>query len=455
MDRAGVADSLVSRVRSGDLSATTPQRCRQVFDALVGRRSGIVREVGLVETIDGDADLFHAGASIANTRPGWDVDVRLACGGSGLTREDALLAALGEGLERYVASAHSRGRARLRAQAELPGEALPAAALAQFSREQRSEEGFPFPPVGPETPLRWLGGRRLSDDAPCGVPAFAVYLPYQPEPGEPLAAPGISTGLSCAGSRDAAVSAGLCEVVERDALALTWLLGLSPPRIARDWLWEQAGDLLPPRDETAAYDLTSDVGVPVVWVVCRGRGPRGPLLSVGSACHLDPRRAVRKAALEASQDRVFVRQLVELDPEWQPAEGFSNLADFSRHARLYSVRPDLADEALSFLAGDAGPSDLPSLVRREVAGDGAAREAIVDRLVEAGHDGAWIELTPDWAADLGLHVVKVVVPSLLPLHGHHRLAYLGHARLAERRSAMPRSAVGHRHPIWPYPHPFP
>jgi ribosomal protein S12 methylthiotransferase accessory factor len=254
---------------------------------------------------------------------------------------------------------------------------------------------------------------------------------------------------------EAAVLRGVCEVIERDALALCWLGGLAPPRIPQPSLPDEAAGLLPPYDETVTYDLTSDVGVPVVWIVCRGKGPRGPLLSVGSACHLDARRAVRKAALEASQDRVFVRELVELDPKWQPRDDFSNLTDFSLHARLYSVRPDLADEALRFLDGNPECTECKPLAACADSDAAQDRRAVVRRLVEAGHDGAWVDLTPEPAADLGLHVVKVVVPSLLPLHGHHLLPYLGHPRLVHRRAAMPRATVRHAHAVWPYPHPFP
>jgi ribosomal protein S12 methylthiotransferase accessory factor len=420
--------------------------------------------VDFIDTIDGDAELHHAAASIANSHPRWEADVRLAGGGSGHTREDALMAALGEGLERYLASVHSRGRDEIRCETDLPGDALPAASFAQFSQQQREARhdhaAFPYQPATPHTPLRWLSGNRLGGDfprgdTPCCVPAFAVYLPYQTEVGEPLVAPGLSTGLSCGGCVDAAILGGLYEVIERDALALTWLAGMTPPAIATDWLVAKAGDLLPPSDRTAAYDLTSDVGVPVVLVVCRGEGPTGPILSAGSACHLDARRAVRKAAMEASQGRVFVRRLLESEPPWQPAADFSNVSDFSLHARLYSVRPELANEALRFLDGNPCPSRLPQ--SNVEASPAVARDLrhVVDRLLKTGHEGASIDLTAGWAAALDLHVVKVVVPTLMPLHGHHLLPYLGHARLACRGTAMPQSIIRHEHPIWPYPHPFP
>lgn len=448
------------------MSETASQRCRRMFDALAGRRTGVVRDVRFVPTIDGDAGLYHAAATMANAHPGAPTNMKPAVGGAGTTREAAVMAALGEALERYLASSYRRGRALLRSEAELDGEAIPAAELVLFSPQQRRHKGFPFQQVTRETPLCWVTGKRLSDDSPCSVPAFSVYLPYFPEPGEPPVAPGISTGLSCGDSHESALLGAVCEVIERDALALTWLAGISPARMDQDWLLEEAGDLLPPRDACHAYDLTSDVGVPVVLVVCQGEGPSGPLLSVGSACRPDRNAAVRKAAMEASQDRVYVRHLLRQDPDWQPLLDYSNVTDFSYHARLYSVRPDLVAEAFGFLDGAL----TPRLCEREEEGTEGPRRPmpktssvqargasnyVVGRLLDSGYDGVCVDLTPAWARSLDLHVVKLVVPALLPLHGDHRLPYLGHPRLAAWREAMPRGSIRHDRSLWPYPHPFP
>ena len=355
------------------MSESGSQRNRQVFDALVGRRTGIVRDVRFVPTIEGDADLHHAAATMANAHPGIPTGMKPAVGGAGTTREAAVMAALGEALERYLGSSYHCGQELVQSEAELDCEAIPAATLARFSPQQRCQSNFPFQRVTEETPLRWLMGQRLSDDSPCAVPAFAVYLPYLPERGEPPVAPGISTGLSCGDSYESALLGAACEVIERDALALTWLAGISPPRIDQDWFLDQAGDLLPPRDVCQAYDLTSDVDVPVVLVVCQGEGPSGPVLSVGSACRPDRDSAARKAAMEASQDRVYVRHLLQQDPDWRPLPNFSNVTDFSYHARLYSARPDLAPEAFGFLDGTLNPMHS----RRERA-DRRPQRAVVE-----------------------------------------------------------------------------
>ena len=233
---------------------------------------------------------------------------------------------------------------------------LSPAVLAQFSGPQRAADGFPFLPADERTPLRWLPGRQAADELPCWVPAFAVHVPYWPEPGEAMVAPAISTGLSRKVTRGSHSRRGL-----RSGRARRLGIDLAARPFAaadrRQRFRDVAGNLLPPVDAAAAYDLTSDVGLPVVLVVCRGKGPRGPLLSVGKRCHPSAESAMRKAALEAAQDRVYVRQLLDIDPAWRPLPDFSNVNDFSCHARLYRACPELADRALEFLAEPAGGID--------------------------------------------------------------------------------------------------
>lgn len=435
----------------GETPGPDAARARELFEGLVGRRTGIVRQLALVDTIDGDAPLFHAGAQIANAHPYHGEHLGLGVGGCGLTREAAVISALCEGVERYAASSYGPSKRGLLSRRELGGAlSLDPASLVRFTERQRVAPDFQLAPVDDTTKLRWEVGWDLATGDPCLVPAFAVHLPYMLERDEPLVAMGLSTGLACGTTLEEAMSKGLCEAVERDAMALTWVRGLTPPRVDDAVVKELVGHVLPPRDEVVAYDLTTDLGLPVFMVICRGQGPRGPLVAVGAACHPDARWALRKAAMESSQDRAYVRMLIERDPAWAPAADFANVSDFSLHARLYSASPALAQRGLAFLSGNPQATS-----RARFGPEGAESIPITAALKVPGLAGAAVDLTPPWAASLGLQVARVVVPDLMPLHGDHTARYLGHPRLARAERCFPRAVLRHDRPVWPYPHPMP
>ena len=435
----------------------------RLFDGLVGRRTGIVRGVAWAEVEADDAPLHHAAAQIADPVHArkWAGGKFAAASGSGSTSDAALTAALCEAAERDSAASFAR-EFTLRT-ADALGVAS-ADRYAQFSEQQRGGPGFPFPRLDASTPLRWVRSERLATGEDDWDPAFAVYAPYPLDDSEPPAAPNLSTGLACSTDRDDAILRGLCEVVERDALALTWLGARTPRRIDDDWMRRESGDCLPPHDDVCGFDLTSDVGVPVALVVAcaspsherpgrsRESNPRRHnLWSVGSSCHVDPQRAIRKAALECSQDRIYVRHLLSDEPDWSPGDANQHVVDFSCHARLYSVETDRAASAFEFLlAADAASGHRLTACRR--VND---PPSMIRQLVRLGHDPRWVDLKSEWAGRLGLHIGKALVPSLMPLHGHHALPLLGHSRLAGVDRALPHARPFGGDGLWPHPHPFP
>jgi ribosomal protein S12 methylthiotransferase accessory factor len=439
-------------VRLDRAGVTAPEaRARELFHALVGRRTGIIRQIDLVPTVSGDADLVHAGAQIANAHPYHGPHLGLGVGGCGQSRAEAVIAALCEGVERYAASSYGPAPRGLVSRRELAGApSIDPRALVAFTDAQRSDPDFPLEPVTDETPLRWVQGRELATGEAVLVPAFATYLPYMLERDEPLVAMGLSTGLACGPTLEDAACKGICEAIERDAMALTWVRGIAPPRVPVELVTECVGHLLPPGDDVAAYDLTSDLEIPVFMVIAQGQGPRGRLVAVGAAAHPDAGVALRKAAMEASQDRAYVRMLVDRGPTWTPDADFGNVSDFSLHARLYSSSAALARKGLAFLTGNPATGGD----RLETSGE-MTLENLVGALARRGMSGALVDLTPPWAARLGLEVARVVVPDLVPLHGDHRLRYLGHPRLARWKTSMPHGVVAHDRPLWPYPHPMP
>jgi len=196
---------------------------------------------------------------------------------------------------------------------------------------------------------------------------------------------------------------------------------------------------LPPQDRLRCFDLTSDVGVPVVLWVGQGPSRAGALLYAGSACHPSRELALRKALREALASRVYVRSLLaSAEPPWYRGDDAANrVTDFRRHAAFYSRRPELVVPAFAFLAA-AETAARPL----EPDPSGVALQLVCERLLARGITPRVFDLSQPWMARLGLVVLRAVMPELLPLHGHHLLPHLGHPRLTGER------------PVSTFPHPF-
>jgi ribosomal protein S12 methylthiotransferase accessory factor len=418
------------------------QRARQLCDALVGRRSGIVSAVNSVPGIDGDAPLHFVAARFAQPHRMGEDYAGANAGGVGGTHHGALIAALAESVERYGAASYDISRLRRCASTDLDAPFISPIECAPFSAAQRNASDFPFVWPAAQMPIYWVGAHGLHERSTMYVPAFSCFLPWI-APDEPPIFPGVSTGLACAESPELALRHAVCEIIERDAVGLTWLKGITPHRLNDSLVRDVAGEVLPPADHVDAYDITSDLAIPVFMVICRGCGPVGLLVSAGTACDPDPAIALRRAAQEASQTRVYVRQLVAADPAWRLQSHFANVNTFAQHARLYSQRPVLADRAFAFLDHAPEQATLPHVDADPL-----------DAVARAHLAAAAVDLTQPWAAQIGLHVVRAVVPGLFPLHAIHTLPPLGHPRLANVARALPCGATRHKHDLWPYPHPF-
>lgn len=308
--------------------------------------------------------------------------------------------------------------------------ALPPERWVLFHREQYAQRGFPFRPFMSETACAWVRCRRAGEGTPCWLPAEMVYLNLAPGQ-EHRIAPGFSTGLACGRTGNPILLRALQEVIERDAILNAWwgrypleeypiddvLAGLRPDareRVAR------------PNLTYRAYRVVSPFSDHVMMVTLSGEDQEGWCFSVGTACRETARAGWNKALLESIHGRLYVRYLKSRTPlgPWPTS--------FAEHAVWYSAHPgELAQTTL----GRQHPlGDAPFPAGEESAG------RLMDRL-GLGRPVFFRDLTPPALAaeGLGWHVLRVVVPGLLPLHGHHLLAHLGGQ--AEYRQ--------------PTPHPFP
>jgi thiazole/oxazole-forming peptide maturase SagD family component len=372
-------------------------------------------EVKLGAPLAGHRVSVAAEYAIGNLAQPWPRAVRVGRG-TAPSRPAAERIARAEAAERFGAIDVDPGRLRRAAADELDGAVTPDR-LHRLSARQYAARAD-LRPWSPELRLLWIEGRG-PDDAARWLPAESVYLGL-PDADAPRVTDTTSSGLAAGGTREDAEERALRELIERDAFIWMWTQALSRERI------DPAG--LPPgvtelaaAVQRAGFDVTlvnlTLETKPVVMAVL-GREDR---IHVAAACRDEPADAAAKALDEAA-----LAASLEADtpvPDLRPED----IRSPEDHMRLY-MRPEWAARA-AFLTGSPDVVDL-----RDVAGvDGPAKDAL-----RTLGDPVIVDLTSPRTSPF--HVVRALVPGLVPLSFGWDREPLGMTRLAEpKRTADGRS----------------
>jgi len=355
----------------------------------------------------------------------------------GLTREWALLASIGESVERYCASIYDPGTIRYATYEELAAEGTECVVpddIALFSDRQyrefqeRPAGGHTYHPFTRSTRTGWVEGYSLTSKRTVQVPAALVYLPYKYAKGEPYWVDSISTGLACARTRDEAVLKALYEAIERDAVTIAWLNSLSLPRIRLDGD-DELGDLFRRRFDRPGLqyimlDSTLDIPIPTfIGFIIDERG--GTIIS--SATRLEPFDAARKTLLEVAQGKIAWKRETISGPPQQFAEDFHDVVNFPDHSKVYMLR-EMRKHIEFFWANDR-EIDVGTMPN-SATGDSSADLAHCVALLHArGLETIVLDVTSEDVKGLGLWVARVVIPGLQALNARHDAPQLGGRRL--------------------------
>jgi ribosomal protein S12 methylthiotransferase accessory factor len=353
--------------------------------------------------------------------------------GSGLEDSEANVRAIAEGLERYSTCVFDERQFIWAPAVELGDTALDLDTVARCSETELLHPGCPIKAPAKDKPIRWVWGISLWDGRLVWIPAIMVYL-YMPalSEGERFWLP-ISTGCAAHTTIERALVNAICEVVERDAISLTWLCRLPLPRIELDSV---PGWLLPylARNQKSAgiwqqfFDATSDIGVPTVYSVQEAPHNQNLATLVMCSTELDPAAAIAKVIRESAASRIALQTQKPAPADWDDFSSVSHGAvfmgrqeqgaafDFLRH----STRRRRLSEMKDLSTGDTR-QDLIHLIKRFRA---------------KGMEVFAVDLSTDEAIRAGMRVVRVIVPALQPLSFSHRARYLGHPRLISAMSQM-------------------
>lgn len=357
---------------------------------------------------NGLAAPWVGGDAIAGSGIGWD-------------EQSAEGACIGEAIERLQASplpddvlvrASFSGWERAES-------AIDPASWVLFHPEQYRQQSFPFEPLTRETICDWVCFRHARSGTPCWIPSELAFLNL---PTPHRFAPGYSTGLAAGRNGDALVLRGLQEVIERDAVVGAWWGRYAIEECSLTIVLECIGrekseKILRPNLTYRCFRIVTPFSDNVTMVTLEGEDREGYCFSIGSACRETRAATWEKSLLEAIHGRHFVRYL-----KAQLSQGVMTLGHsprtFAEHAVFYSMRPQLLRGTAIFRAKPA-----------EERSDLAVSEGLVELTQRLGPDRPVLfrSITPPALASeqLGWHVVRVVVPGLQPLHGHHDFPHLG------------------------------
>ncbi|MDQ6947235.1 MAG: YcaO-like family protein [Actinomycetota bacterium] len=288
----------------------------------------------------------------------------------------------------------------------------------------------------PEDAIDWTWAYSMTTGSFVLVPAALLYGSLARRPPNNFVESMTSTGMACHVSIEAAALAGLLEVVERDAVMISWLNHRIPARITIG----RSGPLADlfrerftlPGVEFVLLDLSSDVGIATIGCLAFSERPEHPAAAMGSASRLDPVEAAKKALFEAAQVMYAAH-----DMGWTQDEDFpeTDVRTIAEHSRFYAGAE--AAQRLDFMVSGSDEialADLPDLTSHCVGTD---LVTAVERVSAVGLDVLVADVTCSDVAQSGFRTVRTLVPGAVDINGDVRFPHLG----SERIGRVPR-AVG-------------
>lgn len=346
--------------------------------------------------------------------------------GTGVSSEPELarLSAIGEAVERYCGMARSAPEGLVRAAfCDLRGRAVEPGSLGLLSDAQYRR----FPRLAPfreRSEVDWCWAYSLTTGQARLVPAALVHFDRAAVPPNNFMPELGSSGLASHVSMPHAVLAGLCEVLERDALTIAWHNRL--PLIPLEFVAGPVADMLDNAlsdcgAEFSLFQVPTDAPFPVVLALAESDSA-APHAVVGAGCRPDVSQAAARALCEVSQ---MLRRQRDRRPE--PPE---RVVTFEHHADFYSsrdgallLRENLRQAREPRRVGHGAAAAIPD-VRAEVAG-------AVSVLGNIGLEVLVLELTTADVAMAGYRVVRVIVPGTVDMSADVRFVRLGASRMYE------------------------
>jgi len=359
--------------------------------------------------------------------------------GAAFSREGACWAAIGEALERYAASIYWPDQLTVASAIDLGARAI--------GLDQLIRSGKPLVRIfNANTPRAWVKGKEVVSGREVLVPASMTYLGYAKTDDDEIISQNDSTGLACGQNLGSATLSALCELVERDLFASTWLLSRRPPRLSVADALDRLDvpvqlALRGTRPRLELFYLGCEYNVHVVLCVAMSERGHGVVAAAASPYIL---KAVEKATCEG----LYAWRSGSKYADRKTFAGPEEISAPSDHL-LYYIEPNRFAQVRSLFQTDECLSLVEVLVREP--GHVTATD-VAAQMAQDGIMAAMVDLTTRDVAQFDVKVVRVVAPGLQPLiFGPSCVLAPDQRRLNHWREVWGIRSLD----LNPLPHPFP
>jgi oxazoline/thiazoline synthase len=380
--------------------ALSPERVLEEYGSLVDPVTGIVSELRPDPHSPAFLHCYTSGpnrAVAARSLSALKNSLRAQSGGKGVSDIEARASALGEAVERYCGSRCGDEPVIRASYTELGPLAIHPYSCLLFDERQYADRDRWNRECNPlhripqrfdeEREIEWTPAWSLLTSERRWLPAAMVYFDHDPQRCS-ASMWADSNGNAAGSSPEDAILQGFLELVERDAVALWWYNRTCQRQVDVESFDDaRVADLVRGYAQLGrrlwVLDITSDLGIPAMAAVSPVEGGVAEGFAMGFGAHVDPRVALTRACTELGQ-MIAAGAAAHDATMTAPDEPYLRPAgEAPRQARdyRYTEHPDLADD-IERVCGLAGQAGLDILV--------------VDQT----------------RPDIGMPVVKVLVPGL-------------------------------------------
>lgn len=378
------------------------------------------------------------------------LDFSLVAGGKGFELSSSFLSGLGESIERMAGTfaflkedldicSGSYSSLQQAGRNAIAPEALPL-----FADEQYALPDFFFQPFTRDTVFNWIKGRRLISQEDIWIPLQLVLFFYIPSIDESRIGYSSSPGMASHIDEALAIVAGVTELVERDALMVSWYADIPLRRVEVD---RPLSSKKANRNLEYIKSLFGDVNF---WLHDVGF-PKLPCISgnqvvpyynkfayqAGAAVALDGEETFIQALIEYGQSELQLKYAM-LAPQRHPMKGVQMLFDAPPDKPLAEMRTFLETLGYYGHAENAGrleaffssndTTTISELPKVKFKHSEEQLEYLKEILQQYDIDPIIIDCTPEQMSQV--KVVKVFIPELVQPHVS-AYPYLGHPRIYE------------------------